>query len=242
MKAGGSALVVLGSLAGCAGEAPDSGAVNAETASVRFGFGGVPVERRQLPVPGALLGPTAASTSSTRESEPNDDRATANVVGVGETVWGTITGERKNAGEADWYAVDLTEGGSLRLTLERLSNRRELLFELDDTTGTAIESANAPNSKPVRIDLEPVPATGTDFVRISAGKSAGEYELAIDGTEPATATPTPTPTEIPTPTPTETPRPTPTPTRTLTATSTPTPTPTPVSDDDCGEYGYGGTM
>jgi hypothetical protein len=159
------------------------------------------------------------------ESEPNGSQGTADAVSLGASVRGTLA-----AGDNDWYAVELTAEGSLDLTLVRDSNWAKSSFGLYGPDGTRLDAVQVPNKKPVSLGLDPVPTTGTYFVRLASNKPTGGYELSVQGTTPAT------PTLTPTPEPTATPTPTPTPTA--------TPTPTPISDDygeqGYGDFGYGG--
>jgi hypothetical protein len=244
LKLTGVTVVAGGSVAGCTGTTP-------EPAAPEFGYGGTPMRRAQVALPGAVVGTSfAALSSSVEESEPNGSQATADAVSLGSSVRGTLA-----AGDNDWYAVELTAEGSLDLTLVRDSNRAKSRFGLYGPDGTRLDAVQVPNKKPVSLGLDPVPTTGTYFVRLASDKPTGGYELSVQGTAPVTPTPTPEPTATPTPTPTPTPEPTatptptaeptatPTPTPTLTPTPTPTPTststPTPISDDDYGEQGYG---
>ena len=220
LKAASASVALVGTTAGCTTSPPDVSSVETNTGPVSFGYGGAAVSKQQLPVPGALVGSIAAATTTVEESEPNDSEATADAVGLGSSVWGSLSGDE------DWYAVDLSEGGSLQLSLTRSTNKAKATFELYDTENARVESKQVPNDKPVVITLDPVPTKGTYYVCISSDKRIGSYELSVDGTQP-------TPTQTPTPTPTQT--------------QTPTPTPTPSPDDEYGdqrygEYGYGGTV
>jgi hypothetical protein len=233
LTATGTVAALAGSVAGCLGTA-------SEATALEFGYGGTPTTRRRS-VPAVLAGSVAALATTTSESEPNDTMATADAVPLGSVVGGALGGA-----DADWYAVELEADGSLQLTIERSANRGRPTLDLYDTAGGTLDSRRVPNGKPVRISLDPVPATGTYYARVASDKRAGGYSLSVQGTTPVTPTPTPTPTPTETPTQTPTPTPTPTETPTPTPTETPTPTPTPTSDDDYGEqnygeFGYGGT-
>jgi hypothetical protein len=222
----------LASMAGWAGTG--SGATESQVAgpgdtdpTTTYGYGGAAVlAERSVSVASASL------ATSVAESEPNDSRGEATVVGTDVKVSGSL-----ESAEIDWFAFDLTAGATETVTLTRASDQGIVAVALYGPDGEHLDLQYVGNDVPVSLDVDSASETGTHYVEVvDVQQGSGEYSLTIGSpTDETTSTPTPTPTATSTPTPTTTSTPTPT--------TTSTPTPTPVDDygvQGYGEYGYGG--
>ena len=61
----------------------------------------------------ASLAPTAAFAATVTESEPNNDRATANAISVGDTVTGSLGSTNKDS--YDYYKLVAPRSGTVRI-------------------------------------------------------------------------------------------------------------------------------
>lgn len=209
------ALLGGGAVAGVAASDGSDGLASAR----RVGYGGV-VGR--------------AATRSTGESEPNDSETTATVVALRTAVSATLTDD-----DADWFAVELTDGQSFTVVVDRVDGTGRASLRLYGPDGTEFGYARVHSDAPTEL-TQTAARAGTFYVRVAEEfGGTGEYTLRVESESTATATDTQTTTATATATDTAT--------ATATDTDTATPVPTTTVDDEYGsvgygEYGYGGVV
>lgn len=84
---------------------------------VRDHHGRSHLDAYMLSVSGGRVGFVPAETPATTETESNDDSGFANLIGMEQTVTGTIG----DAGDMDWFAFDVTEPNQMTLSMEASS-------------------------------------------------------------------------------------------------------------------------
>ena len=158
--------------------------------------------------------PAGQLQQSQSEVEPNDDGASANVIGPGAQVSGTLA----SAEDVDIFAVDLSQSTTLQATLSRPSGDGVLALVLYNSQGEFANGSFVDPGTSAQVSIA-AQQPGRYFVAVASGSrfqnqqgesppaGSGPYALGVSAGQQAS----PTPGQTVTPGPTSTPGATPTP-------------------------------